>query len=347
MRNVLMTGLTAAVFAALTSTATAQTVQPPFDDNYFVTDLGSIVDLPTPYGGVTFKFDDPNTMLIGGSANNSDAAIYAVPVERNCANHITGFAGPATFFATAANIDGGLTYGPDDVLFFTTFSNNNLGQILPGATEPAKIIDLSAAGVSSSTGTLNFVPAGFPGAGNLLIGSYNASSWYSTTIVPDGGGTFDLGPLTDQPNTGGGPEGIVHIAAGSPEFPTQQALISEYSANRVAAYEINADGAALPKTRRVFLTGLSGAEGAAIDPITGDFIFSTFGGGNRVIVVQGFNDPQPCDTDFDNDNDVDAADLAELLSSWGECPNCPADVTGDCEVGPDDLAVLLSIWGGC
>ena len=25
-----------------------------------------------------------------------------------------------------------------------------------------------------------------------------------------------------------------------------------------------------------------------IDPITGDFVFSTFGGGNKVVVVQGF-----------------------------------------------------------
>lgn len=39
------------------------------------------------------------------------------------------------------------------------------------------------------------------------------------------------------------------------------------------------------------MTGLSGAEGAAIDPLTGDFLFSTFGGGDRVIVVRGFAAP--------------------------------------------------------
>ena len=41
-----------------------------------------------------------------------------------------------------------------------------------------------------------------------------------------------------------------------------------------------------------FITGLSGAEGAFIDPLTGDFLFSTFGG-NRVILVTGFAVSEP------------------------------------------------------
>ena len=36
------------------------------------------------------------------------------------------------------------------------------------------------------------------------------------------------------------------------------------------------------------MTELDGAEGAFLDPVTGDSLFSTFGGGNRVIVVRGF-----------------------------------------------------------
>jgi hypothetical protein len=46
-------------------------------------------------------------------------------------------------------------------------------------------------------------------------------------------------------------------------------------------------------TRRVIVTGLSGAEGALVDPVTGDFIFSTFGGEGRIIVVRGFRAPPP------------------------------------------------------
>jgi hypothetical protein len=49
-------------------------------------------------------------------------------------------------------------------------------------------------------------------------------------------------------------------------------------------------------TRQTFISGLTGAEGATIDPLTGDFLFSTFGGGDRVFVVRGFSQPSPTPT---------------------------------------------------
>ena len=54
-----------------------------------------------------------------------------------------------------------------------------------------------------------------------------------------------------------------------------------------------------------------------------------------------------CLADFDGDGDVDAADLAELLSSWGPCVGCPADFDGDDDVNAADLAELVSAWGPC
>ena len=57
-------------------------------------------------------------------------------------------------------------------------------------------------------------------------------------------------------------------------------------------------------------------------------------------------DPQ-CPADLDCDSDVDAADLAELLSSWGSCVGCPADFDEDGDVDAADLAQLLLTWGPC
>ncbi len=55
----------------------------------------------------------------------------------------------------------------------------------------------------------------------------------------------------------------------------------------------------------------------------------------------------PCPADLDGDGKVDAADLAELLASWGPCAGCPADFNGDGVVDAADLADLLAAWGPC
>lgn len=272
--------------AGLASTAFGQTLAPTFASDYSITNLGSPLSVPGPLGGITFLND--NTILIGGNANNGSGAIYAVPITRGVDNAITGFAGPGTLYASAPNIDGGLAFGPGGVLFYTTFSNNTIGQIKPGSVVPDKIITGASLGVASSTGTLQFVPAGFPGAGQLKIASYNASTWYSASVVADGSGTYDITGVSSGVFIGGGPEGIVYISDDNVGFDNPSVLVSEYSAGRVSAYDVDANGDPLTGTRRDFITGLTGAEGAVIDPVTGAFLFSTFGGGNRVIVVNGF-----------------------------------------------------------
>src|SRR5262249_6214170 len=76
-----------------------------------------------------------------------------------------------------------------------------------------------------------------------------------------------------------------------PQFGADSILVSEYSNGKIAAYTIDGNGDPNAASRRDFMTGLSGAEGAVVDPLTGDFLFSTFGGGDRVIVVRGFVAP--------------------------------------------------------
>ena len=49
----------------------------------------------------------------------------------------------------------------------------------------------------------------------------------------------------------------------------------------VSSYEVDANGDPIPSTRRTFIDGVTGAQGAAIDPLTGDFLFSTYGGSRR------------------------------------------------------------------
>jgi hypothetical protein len=219
-----------------------QTLQPPFDDDYTVHNLGSVpgLEMETPYGGLVFDENDPNVLLIGGSANQSDGKIFAITVVRDGASHVTGFSGTATQLATAPNIDGGLAYGPDGILFYTAYPIHELGQIKSGSAAPDKIVSLSGLGISGSVGALNFVPAGSPGAGQLKIVSYNAATWYTATLSSDGSGTFDV-PFATFHTTlsgGGGPEGFIYIPAGSPEFAVPSILVSEFSGRRLSLLHV-------------------------------------------------------------------------------------------------------------
>jgi len=258
--------------------------------SYTCDDLSTPEGVPGPLGGIAFL--NNNTILIGGAANQGGASIFSVGVVRGAGNHITGFSGPASLFAQAPFIDGGLAFGPDGVLFATGFPNNTLMQFKPGSAAPDKVIDLTALGVTSSVGTLQFVPDGFGGAGSLKIASFSGNTWYDVDLTADGLGTFDVTPTLVTSVTGG-PEGIVYISDANDGFDVDSILLAEWSVGRVGAYEIDANGDPILASRRDFMTSLSGAEGAIIDPLTGDFLFSTFGGGDRILVISGFVAPEP------------------------------------------------------
>jgi len=59
----------------------------------------------------------------------------------------------------------------------------------------------------------------------------------------------------------------------------------------------------------------------------------------------------PCPADFNNDGNVDGADLGVLISSWGPCApppaSCVADITGNGTVDGGDLGLLIAAWGAC
>ena len=126
-----------------------------------------------------------------------------------------------------------------------------------------KVVDLEAIGVANTLGGLGFVPPGFPGAGRLKVASYIGVGWYDVPLTPDGNGTFDAGTAVWRAALGG-VEGIAYVPLGSPQFANPSVLVSEYGYGRVSAYEIDANGDPVSATRRSFINGLSGAEGATM-----------------------------------------------------------------------------------
>ena len=280
--------LTACLAIVGASPASGQVVGPDFSSAYSLEDLGTPPAVPSNIGGLTLKAGTADRLLIGGDANDPLGALYEIGVTRDAGGHINGFSGDATLFADADNNDGGVAYGPGGVLFLSRYDLNEVGQIKPGSAVTDKVISLAPA-VAASPGTLTFVPPGQPGAGSLKLASFNGGQWYDADVVPDGTGTYDLTNVTPVPNTivPGGPEGIVYVNPGSPQFSGPSVLISEWGAGTVGAYAVDANGDPVIASRRDFVTALGGAEGAFLDPFTGDVLFSAWGG-DRVIVVRGF-----------------------------------------------------------
>jgi len=324
-------------------------VDPFYASDYSIVNLGAPQDVPAAHGGLCFLRGNPNTLLIGGAANAPAGAIYTVDVVRDADGNITGFAGPATYFAACPNIDGGVDYHESGVLFATGYPFNYIHQFLPGAVAPTRT-DV-AADVASSVGTLRFVPSGFPGAGRFKVVSYNAARWYDVELVPDGSGTFSLGTVSPAVQLSGGPEGVVYVGPSNPLFDVNSILLCEYGTGTVVSYEVDPNGDPIPSTRRPFITGLSGAEGAAIDPVTGQFLFSTFGGVGNVLVVRGFVPPPPpmCDADVNCDGSPDQGDVAcMILAVAGDtacmCQDPDFNLDGSADQG--DVAAIIGVVAG-
>jgi hypothetical protein len=274
------------------------TVDPMYAARYTCYDLGPVPGVPAAkYGGLTLTLDKCSTrLLIGGNANQTDGALYAIDAVRDADGHISGWKGMATKYAEGPSNDGGVVFGPDKVLFMTRWPTNELQQTRFGSTTADKVIDLQALKVAPYSASLNFVPAGFPSAGAFKLMSWSGGEWYTVSIAPDLTGTFDITGVKQELTLPGGPEGFTYVAAGSPLFAQNSLLVSEWTANKIATYQT--DEAANPKvdTRHDFITGFKGAEGAYRDPATGDFFFSTWGftgsdgaEHDRVIVVRGFS----------------------------------------------------------
>lgn len=265
----------------------------PFAADYGCVDLGTLPTVPSPWGGFAMKTNDPLTLLITGKARTAQGRLYAVSVGRDKDCHISGFTGTSTNVAEAPYSEAGVAWGPSGVLFLSQAVVNKIGELLPGSTVTDKTVDMGALGVGATMCGLGFVPSGFPGEGRLKLTNWPTSGqWYDAPVAPDGSGTFDITaakPVTPLPNGAGG---FVFIAAGNVDFPKNTVLVSEYNSQTVVAYDLDANGDPDPTTRRPFLGGISGAQGGVLDPLSGDFLFSTFSTA-RIIAIRGFKPPPP------------------------------------------------------
>ena len=265
--------------------AIAQTLGPAFVGSYNVRDLGAAGDVPGGYGALLFKAGDSNTLLVAGNSDDVMAQIYQITVTRDAQKHITGFAPTAAYFAdapgippehpldVAGGIDGGLDYGPNGVLFYTSYHDGAISQIKPGATSPNKQTRMSALGIDGAGGALLFVPAGFPGAGRLKLTGATSFQWFDTVVTADGTGTFIIAAPSKAVEIVNYGQGLIYVKAGNPAFAKDSVVITSQGDDRVVTYEVDSNGDPIPTTLREIISGFYQVKGATQDPVTGDLLF--------------------------------------------------------------------------
>ncbi len=281
------------ILAAGGAAAQAPALVAPFSDSYALLDLGSIAGVPTSYGGVFILPGQPNTLYIGGSANRSNGSLYAVPITRDEGGHITGFAGAGVRVADAPYNDGGIVPDAGGLISFGGWPENTYVQVNLATGAVMQRLDLRPFGVADSAAAVGFIPGGYPGAGGMRIACYGEGQFYDVTFSVGHAGVIKIHSVTEVTGSKlpGGPEGWTYVPLGSPNFTVPSMIVAEYGADKVAVYDMDASGNPVIASRRLFIDGLTGAEGAAIDPVSGEFIFSTFGEVNHVVVVSGFARP--------------------------------------------------------
>ncbi|MCU0866720.1 MAG: hypothetical protein MUC36_23295 [Planctomycetes bacterium] len=262
----------------LLTTVTAQSVLPPFDATYQIADLGQVSGVNS-YGGTAFVPGTPNVLLVTSYPNTQ---IRAVPLTRNGQGQITGSL-TTTVVATIGGSDGGLAFGPNNVLFATWYGPNRLSQLLPGSAVTNRVDDLTPLGVGGSVGGCTFVPAGLPGAGRCKVGSYSSNQVHDLPLTADGSGTFTPGTAGPGAQLQGGIEGLVYVPNGAPLIGGRL-LVVEWGTGNIAAYQIDAIGDPIPSTRQVVVGAAFGAGGGAVDPITGDILFLS--GSGRILALR-------------------------------------------------------------
>jgi hypothetical protein len=274
----------------------------PFDTLYRVYDLGQVPGVPDPLGGTVISSADPNVLLVAGASESSEGAIYSIGVHRDTCGHITAFTGTSTMVAATPYVDANLVYTSPDLLLYTQWPEYSMSQLRTGSTAPDRSTDFSTVGMTTAgdqgPGGLGLVPPNLAAANQMRVVTWPGGRWFHVANTPDG----NLLSITDTTQTvtvPNEPGGFAYVPAGSPGFTNQSLIVAEWragdpDADRVAVYEVDGQGDPTVNTRREFFSKFPRPWGAYFEPVTGDYLFLSWGtGADRVYIVQGFVPPPP------------------------------------------------------
>ncbi len=258
--------------------------------SYSARDLGPPPGVPSDCGAMFIDPADPDVLLIGGNADESGGGVFALQLVRDAAGIIVGFGGAATQRIDAPYVDSGLVRGPGGVTLVTTWPNNEIAVVAPGGGQSNKLIDLSVYGIASSPGGAQLVPSDMAGAGALKLISWPDGEWYTATVAWTSGSAA-LSDVQQRATLPGGALGVAYVPVNSPLFAARSIVVAEYSNGTLSVYDVDAAGDPITSSRRLFVEEADYPSGVTFDPTSGEMLFCTAGGTDRVVAVSGFYSP--------------------------------------------------------
>ena len=274
----------------------------PFDTLYRVYDLGQVPGVPNPLGGTVISSSNPNLLLVAGASESAAGAIYGITLQRDACNHIVGFPGTASVVASAPYVDANLVYTSADLLVYTEWPQYNVTQLRTGSTVPDRSTNFGTIGMTTAgdqgPGGLGLVPPNLAAANEMRVVTWPGGRWFHVAHAPDGN-LLSISSTNQTVTVPNEPGGFAYVPAGSPGFSNQSLIVAEWRAgnpvaDRVAVYEVDGQGDPTVSTRREFFSKFPRPWGAYFEPLTGDYLFLSWGtNADRVYIVQGFVPPPP------------------------------------------------------
>jgi predicted outer membrane repeat protein len=286
--------------------------------------------------GCTFT---KNTATTGGGLRESHSASLVIDCvftanDSGMGGAVDSYQADGTMFINcmvkdnSATCGGGLSAGFGDPTLVNCALIDNIASVCGGAAyhdsyDDTTYLNCTLAGnAAQDDGDAMYIDEPGPALGNCILWSNGDDPIDGTASITfscieggyEGEGNISGDPLFVDPGNDD-----YHLSPGSPCID-------------------GADNDAVPDD---ITTDLDGNPRFVDDPDTEDT-----GHGEPPIVDMGAYEYQldTCPADFDNDGDVDAADLLHLLAAWGT-PD--GDVDGDDDTDTADLLALLAAWGQC
>ena len=255
------------------------TVAAAYVADYRIFELGKVPGVPGPLGGTVISKDDPDVLLIAGASEQEDGAIYAIRLKRGICKHIIGFDGTASKIATTPNVDANLVYTNTGLLLYTRWPVYGFGGTVPARRDPAHARDGSPrvqrggrrrrrARLRTARARGGRRPPLRHVAGWLLLSPRRARQWQRAR---DHQRDEDRDPQRRPWRLCVRPRGVYRVS----EPIACRRRVGRRSRRDLRGRRTRLFG--VPCTRKELLSKFPKPWGAYFEPVTGDFLFLTWG----------------------------------------------------------------------